>query len=208
MKKYKILNGYAGVGGNAKEWGEEHEITAVELDPKIAKVYQENNPTHKVIVGCVIEHLLSHFKEYDIIWLSPPCQANSRMIRSGKNRKPRLPSLTLYELKIFLDYNFSGKYLIENVKPYYKPVIEPTAIIGRHFFWANFEIDETIEVKQPKNFINLGTVAGSKQLKEWLGIEYEGNLYYGKNHDPCQVLRNCVHPKLGTHILNNALSCS
>ena len=109
---------------------------------------------------------------------------------------------------IFLDYNFSGKYLIENVKPYYKPVIEPTAIIGRHFFWANFEIDETIEVKQPKNFINLGTVAGSKQLKEWLGIEYEGNLYYGKNHDPCQVLRNCVHPKLGTHILNNALSCS
>ena len=208
MKKYKILNGYAGLGGNSKEWSDKYEITAVELDPKIAKVYQENNPTHKVVAGCIIEYLLNHYQEYDIVWLSPPCQANSRMIRSGKNRNPRLPSLTLYELKIFLDYNFEGRYIIENVKPYYKPVIEPTATIGRHLFSANFDINENIEVKQPKNFINIGTVAGSEQLKEWLGINYKGNLYYEKNHDPCQVLRNCVHPKLGLHILNNALSCT
>ena len=206
MKNIKILNGYAGVGGNSKDW-ENCEVVAVEKDPKIAKVYQENNPTHKVIVGDIIEHLLSNYQDYNIIWLSPPCQANSRMIRSGKNRKPRLPNLTLYELKIFLDYNFKGKYVIENVKPYYKPVIEPTATLGRHLFWANFEITDC-EIKQPKNFINLGTVAGSEQLKEWLGIHYKGNLYYEKNHDPCQVLRNCVHPKLGLHVLNNALSCS
>ena len=205
MKKPKILNGYAGVGGNSKDW-DDYEVVAVEKDPKIAKVYAEMNPTHKVIVGDVIEHLLAHHSEYGFVWLSPACQANTRMIRSGKNRKPRLPSLELYELKIFLDFNFKGKYCIENVKPYYKPVIEPTATIGRHLFWANFEIDENIEVKQPKNFIKLGTVAGSVELKDWLGINYKGNLYYEKNHDPCQVLRNCVHPKLGAHILNCAIS--
>jgi DNA (cytosine-5)-methyltransferase 1 len=201
--KKKILNGYAGLGGNSKYWDtDKFEITAIEKDPKIAKVYKENNPGHKVIVGDIIDYLLNNYQDYDIIWLSPPCQANSRMIRSGKNRKPRLPDLTLYELKIFLDYNFKGKYVIENVKPYYKPVIEPTAILGRHLFWANFEIGLDFELKQPKNFINTGTVAGSKDLKKWLDIDYEGNLYYERNHDPCQVLRNCVYPKMGEHVLN------
>jgi DNA (cytosine-5)-methyltransferase 1 len=208
-KYMKILIGCAGIGGESELWNDtENQITHVEIDPKIGKVISNRKPNRNVIIGDAFEYLLSHATEYDFIWFSPPCQGNSRMIRSGKNRKPRYPDLRLYEVKIFLDYNFKGKYVIENVKPYYKPVIEPTATIGRHLFWANFEIDENIEVKQPKNFINLGTVAGSKQLKEWLGINYEGNLYYGKNHDPCQVLRNCVHPKLGTHILNNALSCT
>lgn len=197
----RILNGYAGLGGNSKLWNG-HQVTAVEKDPKIAKVYKDNNPSHTVIVGDLIEYLLNNYQDFDFIWLSPPCQSNSRMIRSGKNRKPRLPDLTLYELKIFLDYNFKGKYVIENVKPYYKPVIEPTTTLGRHLFWANFTIDD-FEIKQPKNFINLGTVKGSEELKDWLGIEYEGNLYYEGNHDPAQVLRNCVHPKMGLHILNN-----
>ena len=30
----KILNLYAGIGGNRKLWGDEHEITAVELNSK------------------------------------------------------------------------------------------------------------------------------------------------------------------------------
>lgn len=29
----KILNLYAGIGGNRKLWGSEHQITAVEYDP-------------------------------------------------------------------------------------------------------------------------------------------------------------------------------
>jgi len=38
----KIYNGYAGIGGNRKLWGPEHEITAVELNPDIAKIYQDH----------------------------------------------------------------------------------------------------------------------------------------------------------------------
>lgn len=195
----KILNLHAALGGNRKYW-EGHKITAVELDPKIAKVYSKLYPNDELIIGDAYEYLLNHYNEFDFIWASPPCQANSRMIRSGKNRKPRLPDLKLYEIKIFLDYNCNGLYAIENVIPYYKPVIEPTAKLGRHLFWSNFHISE-FEVQQPKNFITTGTLKGAEELKEWLGIKYEGSIYYDGNHDPCQVLRNCVHPDLGMHVL-------
>ena len=197
----RYLIGCAGIGGESELWDDvNNEIVHIELDPKIAKVLQDRKPNRLVVVGDAYEYLLNHLNEFDFAWFSPSCQANSRMIRSGKNRKLRFPDLKLYELKIFFDYNFKGKYVIENVVPYYTPVIEPTAKIGRHLFWSNFEIDEDFEINQPKDFIMLGTVEGSKQLKEWLGIQYEGNLYYNGNHDPCQVLRNCVHPLLGNHV--------
>lgn len=197
----KILIGCAGIGGESDLWNDiKNDITHVELDPKIAKVISDRKPNRKVIVGDAFKYLLDNCNEFDFVWWSPPCQGNSRMIRSGKNRKPRFPDLRLYEVKIFLDFNFKGKYVIENVIPYYEPVIKPTAKIGRHLFWSNFPISEDFELKQPKDFIMLGTVKGSEELKEWLGIDYKGNLYYNGNHDPCQVLRNCVHPLLGSHV--------
>lgn len=199
----KILIGCAGIGGESELWDDiKNEITHVEIDPKISKVISDRKPNRTVIISDAFEYLLNHATEYDFIWFSPPCQGNSRMIRSGKNRKPRYPDLKLYEVKIFLDYNFKGNYVIENVIPYYEPLIKPTAKIGRHLLWANFEIDENFEANQPKDFIMLGTVKGSEQLKKWLGISYEGNIYYNRNHDPCQVLRNCVHPLMGRHVFN------
>jgi DNA (cytosine-5)-methyltransferase 1 len=197
----KILIGCAGIGGESEKWDDvNNDIIHVELDFRIANILRDRKPNRTTITGDAYQYLLDNYESFDFIWFSPPCQANSRMIRSGKNRKPRFPDLKLYELKIFLDYNFKGKYVIENVIPYYKPVIEPTAKLGRHLFWANFEISQ-FELKQPKNFIMLGTTKGAEQLKKWLGIDYKGNIYYDGNHDPCQVLRNCVHPLVGNHIL-------
>ena len=205
-KVMKILIGCAGLGCESDKWDDvNNEIVHVELDPKIGKVISDRKPNRVVIIGDAFEYLLIHSAEFDFVWFSPPCQRNSRMIRGGKNRKPIYPDLRLYEVKIFLDYNFKGKYVIENVVPYYKPLIKQTAKIGRHLFWTNFEIDENFEVSQPKGFIMLGTVKGSEQLKEWLGIHYEGNIYYNGNHDPCQVLRNCVPSDLGLHVFENSL---
>ena len=104
---------------------------------------------------------------------------------------------------MYLEKHATGLYVVENVAPYYKPLIEPTQSVGRHRFWANFDF-EAQEVEQPNNFINLTTVEGSKKLKNWLGIEYDSNIYYKKNHCPAQVLRNCVHPLLGEQILQQA----
>ena len=39
-KPLKVLNLYAGIGGNRKLW-ENVEVTAVEIEPDIATVYQE-----------------------------------------------------------------------------------------------------------------------------------------------------------------------
>lgn len=200
----KMFIGYAGIGGESELWDDtNNEITHVEINPKIASILRARKPNRKVITGCAEEYFLSHYKEFGFVWLSPPCQSNSRMIRGGKNRKPRLPDFKLYEfLKFFEHNNYKGQYVIENVVPYFEPPIKPTAKIGRHLFWANFKISEDFELKQPKNFIMLGTVKGSEILKKWLGIYYEGNLYYNGNHDPCQALRNCVHPDLGLHVFN------
>ena len=55
----KILNLYAWIGGNRKEW-EWHQITAVEYDPVIAKVYQDLYPNDIVIIWDAHQYLLDH----------------------------------------------------------------------------------------------------------------------------------------------------
>ena len=47
----KILNLYCGIGGNRHLWGDEHSITAVELNNKIADKYAELYTNDKIIVG-------------------------------------------------------------------------------------------------------------------------------------------------------------
>ena len=47
----KILNCYAGIGGNRKLWnGPDYEITAIEYDENIASVYKDLYPNDTVIV--------------------------------------------------------------------------------------------------------------------------------------------------------------
>lgn len=45
----KILNLYACLGGNRYKWGNEHEITAIELDPELARMYKERFPTKQKV---------------------------------------------------------------------------------------------------------------------------------------------------------------
>jgi len=198
----KVLNLYAGLGGNRKYW-KNCRVTAVEFDPKIAGQYQEFYPDDEVVVGDAHEYLLNNHQDFDFIWSSPPCQSHSRFIRSGKNRKPLYPDFKLYEEIIFLKHNSKALWVVENVRPYYKPLIEPKNV-GRHLFWSNFEF-ECEEVRQPKGFINKTTIEGKKHLMDWLGIHYDKNIYYNGNHCPAQVLRNCVHPLIGKRIFEQAI---
>ena len=196
---YRVLNLYAGVGGNRKSWTD-CEVTAVEYTQNIADVYQRLYPSDTVVVADAHQYLLDHYNEFDFIWSSPPCQSHSRMIRCGKNRKPRYPDLRLYEQILFLQHNFDGSWIVENVVPYYEPLILAIQR-GRHLFWSNFAIPEFEPPPPPKDFINQTTVAGAEALKDWLGIHYEGNIYYEGNHCPAQVLRNAVHPEIGRIIM-------
>ena len=48
MRKIKILNLFAGIGGNRVLWGYKHKITSVEYDEDIAKIYHERFPKDKM----------------------------------------------------------------------------------------------------------------------------------------------------------------
>lgn len=194
----KILNLMAGLGGNVHLLGEEYEVTSVERYKHIAEVNQKLHPKHKVIVGDAMQFLLDNHQDYDIVWASPNCQSHSRMVKATRHDIRKYPEMELYQLIIFLDNFFKGNWIVENVVPYYKPLIEPTLKIGRHLFWSNKFIFGVEDVKRPKGFIDKAEV---EDLKKWLGINYEGNLYYNGNHCPAQVLRNCVHPKLGKQLI-------
>lgn len=194
-----VLNLYAGVGGNRKLW-DDVDVVAVENDPKIAAVYEKLYPKDLVFVEDAHQFLLDTYDMSDFVWSSPPCQTHSKMARANSRGKKQYPNMEIYEEIIFLDTYFKGGWVVENVVPFYKPLIEPTAIIGRHCFWSNFPI-EVEDVSRPKDFINKGTVQGKLEIMDWLGIHFEEKLYYKDNHCPAQVVRNCVHPFIGRDIL-------
>lgn len=195
---------YAGLGGNRKHW-EGVSVTAIEIEEDIAAVYIQQNPNDKVIIGDAHKYLLEHYHEFDFIWSSPPCQTHSRMMKGTKHKKRHYPDMTLYQEIIFLKHFFKGKWIVENVKPYYEPLIKPNTIIGRHCIWSNFNVP-FFKIGNLPNFIQDDTTKGCERLKNWLGIHYDGNIYYKGNHSPGQVLRNCIHPDMGLHIFNAAFN--
>ena len=176
----KILNLYAGIGGNRKLWGGEHEITAVEIDRETSAIYRDLYPKDILVIGDAHSYLLEHHKEFDFIWSSPPCPTHSRARYWGwKNKRPVFPDMTLSQEIIFLDYHFKNQWVVENVKPYYDPLIAATEV-GRHLIWSNFKID-FIEHKSSDIRKLSGTSKRDKRL------------------------RNMVDPELGLHILNCAI---
>lgn len=198
----KILNLYACLGGNRYKWGDEHEITAVELDSELARMYQERFPNDTVIVADAHQYLLDHYKEFDFIWSSPPCPSHSRVRHSQKNRQniiPIYPSMILYEEIIFLENHFEGKYVVENVIPYYEPLIEAQKR-ERHLYWCNFKLPQTLtERKQPKISNEMDEVT-----KLCLFHEIDISSYKGEQRKD-KIARNLVDYEAGLTILNTAL---
>lgn len=109
-----ILNLHAGRGGNRKLWSAEHQVTAVELDPELVRMYKEDFPYDEVIEGDADDYLLKNYKRFDFIWGSPPCPKNSRArFWSAKGNdavSDEYPDLTLYKYEIFLKNWYKGKY--------------------------------------------------------------------------------------------------
>ena len=190
----KILNLYAGIGGNRKLWGNEHEITAVEFNQDIADIYSDFFPNDDIIVMDAHEYLRTRFNSYDFIWSSPPCQTHSSFRQNicvrYRGTEPQYPDMKLYEEILFLQYNANCKWAVENVKPYYEPLIKGK-LIQRHLFWSNFDIPD-IQIKKDK--IRTAQIPG---LQKSTGFDLSNYRLPNKR----QILRNCVTPELGEHIL-------
>jgi len=196
VKVVKILNLYAGIGGNRKLWTGDIEITSVEYDPKIATVYADLYPQDTLIVGDARTYLLEHYKNYDFIWSSPPCQSHSSFrFNIGvryRNVPAVYPDMSLWEQIIFLSNHAPGYWVVENVKPYYEPLIKPTVELQRHLFWANFNI-------RPQQFVcDKIRIAQIPELQVLHGLDLSKYDLPNKR----QVLRNCVHKDVGFHIFN------
>jgi len=194
----KILNLYAGLGGNRKLWGDEHEITAIEFDPAIAAIYQAQYPKDTVIVADAHQYLLANHASYDFIWASPPCPTHSSFrFNIGvrfRGVKAEYPDMRLYEEIIFLKYHSKSLWVVENVKPYYEPLIKPTIDLQRHYFWSNFKIDNA---KFESDKIRTAQIPDLQRLH---GID----LSKYKIPEKRKLLRNCVYAPVGLHILNEA----
>jgi DNA (cytosine-5)-methyltransferase 1 len=195
----RVLNLYAGIGGNRKLW-ENVEVTAVENDPLVAQVYADCFPNDTLVVADAHQYLLDHYQEYDFIWSSPPCPTHSdtnyAASSRGKRRKAKYPDMKLYQEIILLQKWFDGLWVVENVDPYYEPLIK-AKLVDRHLFWANFHFNGITHSE--KVAIDVG---GTKDYERLYGYDLSG---YGFNsYDRRQKLRNCVHPETGLHILNAA----
>jgi len=201
----KILNLYACLGGNRYKWDEvtNIEVTAVEWDNELAKLYQERFPNDKVIVADAHQYLLDHYKEFDFIWSSPPCPTHSRARYWNSSNydtktKAIFPDMKLYEEILFLKHYFKGKFVVENVIPYYEPLIVAQKK-GRHLYWTNFNLpnnlkDRRFKISRAKNEFN-----GLCQFHEYDFNKYKGVQPLKK------IARNLVDYEAGRTILETAL---
>lgn len=204
--KMKILNLYAGIGGNRKLWGDSHEITAVENNPEIAAIYQSFFPNDKVVVADAHQYLLEHFKEFDFIWSSPPCPTHSRVNTFLKGSDIyRFPDMKLYEEIIFLKSFFNGKWVIENVISYYEPLIKPYSC-NNHYYWSNFYIDN--KSNEVRNIITGSDRQFKNTQDKVVFLEKEFGFDFS-NKDLTltlkeKILNNCVQPKIGLYVFDCA----
>jgi DNA (cytosine-5)-methyltransferase 1 len=206
LQAVRILNLYACLGGNRYKWDEvaNIEVTAVELDEELAKLYQERFPNDKVIIADAHEYLLEHFKEFDFIWSSPPCPSHSRVRFSQKNREncdAVYPDFKLYEEVVLLDNYFEGKYVVENVIPFYEPLI-PAKKRGRHLYWTNFNLPNDIGERSEGN----GIISKAKNEVDVLCKFHDYDFYkYKGEQRRDKIARNLVDYEAGKTIFQTAL---
>ena len=110
-----------------------------------------------------------------------------------------------YQEIIFLNSWFRGKFVVENVIPYYEPLIKPSVILGRHPFWTNFDVTQ-------KEFKNIDiTRSKPEELLKERGInstifdcikDVPENRSKENRFERLQLIRNMVNPEIGLHILN------
>lgn len=197
----KVLNLYAGVGGNRMLW-DGVEVTAVEFNPSIAAVYKDLYPNDEVVVGDAHEFLRLNHRDFDFIWASPPCQSHSKVRKIGLEKKDGslaydelFPDMKLWQEILFLQHHSKTDWVVENVVPYYKPLIQPSMFIGNHYYWSNkFFLDCGVDKFRNHN----GSVDSLQSHKK---IDLSKYRFEGITKE--QVLRNMVEPDAGLYIFDS-----
>jgi len=196
----RVLNLYACLGGNRLLW-DDCQVVAVELDKELAKLYKDRFVNDTVIVADAHEYLLENYKYFDFIWSSPPCPSHSRARWANSSNynstcKPIYPDLKLYEEILFLQNYYKGKFCVENVIPYYEPLI-PAKKVGRHLYWTNFKLPNNLNERNSSNMEYM-------KLDQWCEFHnYNFKNYKGKQ-SVMKIARNLVDYEAGKTIFDLA----
>jgi DNA (cytosine-5)-methyltransferase 1 len=198
----RVLNLYACLGGNRLKWTD-CEVTAVELDPELARMYQERFPDDTVIVGDAHEYLLKNYWKFDFIWTSPPCPSHSRARFWNSSNletetEPVYPDMGLYQEIIFLKHYFKGKFCAENVIPYYEPLI-PAQKRGRHLYWTNFTLPQNLSDREIRISAGDDEVSRLCEFHDYDFRQYKGEQRIDK------IARNLVDYEAGLTIFQCAI---
>ena len=193
--EFKVLNLYACLGGNRLKWTD-CQVTAVELDEDLARMYQERFPEDLVIVADAHQYLLDHYLEFDFIWSSPPCPTHSKSRFARKENSIEgavYPDMRLYQEIIFLRTHFKGKWVVENVIPYYEPLI-PAKKRGRHLYWTNFLLPNVLSERK-SSFME-----GKNEVKKWEEFHQIDVSQYKGTQRKDKIARNLVDYEAGRTI--------
>jgi DNA (cytosine-5)-methyltransferase 1 len=118
--------------------------------------------------------------------------------------------MKLYEEIIFLQTFFKGKYCIENVIPYYEPLI-PAQKRGRHLYWTNFVLPKVLSNRNSPNMecqelgLNKNKKIGKTSFIQFCEFhDYDFTKYKG-SQDKEKMARNLVDYEAGRTIFETAI---
>ena len=116
------------------------------------------------------------------------------------NRKAEgnYPDMTLYQEILHLQHRFKGKWVVENVIPYYEPLIAGKKR-GRHLYWCNFDLPENISTRDCDGFMR-----SANEVKRWEEFHRIDLSKYMGNQRKDKIARNLVDYEAGHHIFKAA----
>lgn len=187
----KILNLFSGIGGNRKLW-KDVEVTAIDNDPEICRVYQKSFPDDVVICDDALDYInYNKLDKFDLVWASPPCITHSR-IQTIRMNMPDMS--TLYGTIVWLRDMRKINYVVENVISWYTPAYNPKKI-KRHYFWSSWDLD--IDDFESEYKLDGSVYKMNKYLNMPIDLL---NVRYSRKR---QIIRNCIDPKLGNAIIES-----
>jgi len=111
--------------------------------------------------------------------------------------KVRYPDMKLYEEIIILKKWFKGKFVVENVIPYYEPLI-PGIKRDRHIYWTNFSLPNNLGDRKKTDLNKISCV----DLQKFHKIDLSN--YKGKQNK-LKIAKNLVDYEAGRTILETAV---
>jgi DNA (cytosine-5)-methyltransferase 1 len=194
----RVLNAYAGIGGNRHLWPADWHVTAVELDPQVAAEYARRYPQDTVLVEDAHAYVLEHAHEFDAVWTSPPCPTHSRLAPSVAARLGHElePDPRLWE-EIEHLRDLGVRYVVENVHTYYEPPIAPDLVTARHYYWCS----AAPVMLTPLSVVGLTKRRSADEYAASYGLP---PLAAGSVRDPRKAMRNAVVPFEGLEVATAA----